>query len=32
MSELNQYIKDNPFKSRYSGFLDGGDYDAESVL
>lgn len=32
MSELNQYIKDNPFKSRYSGFLDEGDYDAESVL
>lgn len=32
MSELNQYIKDNPFKPKYSGFLDGGGYDAESVL
>lgn len=32
MSELNQYIKDNPFKPKDSGFLDGGDYDAESVL
>lgn len=32
MSELNQYIKDNPFKPKDSGFLDGGDYDAELVL
>lgn len=32
MSALNQYIKDNPFESRHSGFLDGGDYNAESIL
>lgn len=32
MSELNQYIKDNPFKPKDSGFLDGGDYNAELVL
>lgn len=32
MSELNQYIKDNPFKPKDSGFLDGGDYNPELVL
>ena len=32
MSELGQYIKDNPFKSKYQGFLDGGNYNAQSIL
>lgn len=32
MSELDQWAKDNQFQSRYSGVLEGGDYELQDIL
>lgn len=32
MSELDQWAKDNQFQSRYSGVLEGGNYDLQDIL
>ena len=32
MSELDQWAKDNQFQSRYSGVLEGGDYNPQDIL
>lgn len=32
MSELDQWAKDNQFQPKYSGVLEGGDYDPGAIL
>lgn len=32
MSELDQWAKDNQFQPKYSGVLEGGDYDPDAIL
>ena len=32
MSELDQWAKDNQFQSKYSGILEGGDYELQDIL